>query len=155
MGRTWTATPKMMHQAGRSEQKFGAAAGWWAHVVLACASRPYSVRRDAMPGCLALVVICRCLSMFDLRRSTYGAKPAHSFFCLFSLGLVWRVRAWYFFFAVMITSHVASYTAVAISTYLALKSFKSSPSPAFSDLYSPPKSPDRARSPKYLYAINL
>ena len=31
-----------------------------------------------MPGCLALVVICRCLSMLDLRRSAYGALPARS-----------------------------------------------------------------------------
>ncbi|EJK52309.1 hypothetical protein THAOC_28431 [Thalassiosira oceanica] len=34
-------TPSALN-AGRSKQKFGAAVGW-AHVVLACASRPYSI----------------------------------------------------------------------------------------------------------------
>ena len=54
-----------------------------------------------MPGCLALVVICRCLSMLDLRRSAYGAVRARSlarsfaFFigaCLAGQGMVFLFR---------------------------------------------------------------
>ena len=53
-----------------------------------------------MPGCLALVVICRCLSMFDLRRSTYLRCGARSlvllpFFigaCLAGQGVVFLFR---------------------------------------------------------------